>query len=162
MHFPGFTFGWTLGFLEVLGVTFFSYWERKWAGEGGVRRASLRAYLATTLCLLGSSSLSNKVRREGGRRGGREGGWLSTSRNQNIPHICVPSFLPPSLPPFPPPGLGLHQLPDEGGLSFLQAHPYHGHRRVRTSLPPSFLPSLSPALISLSLSLTPVHASNGG
>lgn len=58
MHFPGFTYGWYLGFLEVLGVTVFSFAERKLGGESG-RQASLKAYAATTLCLMGSSSLSN-------------------------------------------------------------------------------------------------------
>jgi len=95
MHFPGFTFGWTLGFLEVLGVTFFSYWERRWAGEGGVRRASLKAYLATTLCLLGSSSLSNKVRREGGR-----GGDVQSFMKKSLMFSSLLPSLPPSLPPF--------------------------------------------------------------
>jgi len=103
MHFPGFTFGWTLGFLEVLGVTFFSYWERRWTGEGGVRRASLKAYLATTLCLLGSSSLSNKVRREGGREGGRErgrGGDVQTFIIKSLMFSSLLPSLPPCLPPF--------------------------------------------------------------
>ncbi|EWM30103.1 udp-galactose transporter [Nannochloropsis gaditana] len=61
MHFPGFTFGWSLGFLEVLGVTVFSYWERRWYKEAGVRRGSWRSYVGTTLCLMGSSSLANKA-----------------------------------------------------------------------------------------------------
>ena len=42
----------------MLGVTVFSAWERRVAGEVG-RRASLKSYAATTLCLMGSSSLSN-------------------------------------------------------------------------------------------------------
>jgi hypothetical protein len=44
--------------LQVLGVTVISYWERRWQGETG-RRADLKSYAATTLCLMGSSSLSN-------------------------------------------------------------------------------------------------------
>jgi len=80
-------------------------------GEGGVRRASLKAYLATTLCLLGSSSLSNKVRREGGREGGREGareGWRCTNIHYKVAHVFFSLALPPSLPPSLPPGAGLY------------------------------------------------------
>lgn len=46
---------------QVLGVTVFSHLERVANGEAGTRRAPLRSYAATTLCLLGSSSLSNQA-----------------------------------------------------------------------------------------------------
>lgn len=45
----------------MLGVTVFSHMERVMNGEAGIRRAPLKSYVATTLCLLGSSALSNQA-----------------------------------------------------------------------------------------------------
>jgi len=45
----------------VLGVTVFSHLERTLQGEAGIRRAPLKSYIATTLCLLGSSAFSNQA-----------------------------------------------------------------------------------------------------
>lgn len=42
-------------------MTVFSHLERVLNGEAGIRRAPLKSYVATTLCLLGSSSLSNQA-----------------------------------------------------------------------------------------------------
>ena len=58
MKIPDFKYGVMLGYMEVLGVTIWSYLERTYvSGEKG-RVAPLSAYPFLTLCLMGSSALS--------------------------------------------------------------------------------------------------------
>jgi len=56
---PGFKYGLMLGHMEVLGVTVWSFLERKYIAREKERVASLRSYQLLTLCLLSSSSFSN-------------------------------------------------------------------------------------------------------
>lgn len=58
MNLPGFKVGVFLGYLEVLGVTICSFFERKLYGET-TRKASWSSYLMLTFCLLISSATSN-------------------------------------------------------------------------------------------------------
>jgi len=59
MAIPGFQFGVMLGYLEVLGVTICSFFERRYIAKETQRIAPLSAYPLLTFCLLSSSSLSN-------------------------------------------------------------------------------------------------------
>ena len=59
MSIPDFKFGVMLGCLEVCGVTFCSFLERKFVARETHRVAPLSAYPLLTFCLLSSSSLSN-------------------------------------------------------------------------------------------------------
>jgi len=59
MAIPGFQFGVMLGYLEVLGVTVCSFFERRYIAKETQRIAPLSAYPLLTFCLLSSSSLSN-------------------------------------------------------------------------------------------------------
>lgn len=59
MSIPDFKFGVMLGYLEVFGVTFCSFLERKFVARETHRVAPLSAYPLLTFCLLSSSSLSN-------------------------------------------------------------------------------------------------------
>lgn len=70
MNRPGFTFGWFLGLLEMLGTCFFSFLERTFkqpssavikssGGSGVYSRANLIDYGVVVFCLMASSSLSN-------------------------------------------------------------------------------------------------------
>ena len=58
MNLPGFKVGVFLGYLEVLGVTICSFFERKLYGETS-RKASWSSYFMLTFCLLISSATSN-------------------------------------------------------------------------------------------------------
>ena len=58
MSLPGFKIGVFLGYLEVLGVTICSYFERVYTGET-VRKASWTSYFALCIFLLISSATSN-------------------------------------------------------------------------------------------------------
>lgn len=59
MKVPGFEHGVMLSYMEVLGVSFCSYFERKYVAKETVRVAPLSSYPVLTLCLMGSSALSN-------------------------------------------------------------------------------------------------------
>ncbi|KAG7373174.1 UAA transporter family protein [Nitzschia inconspicua] len=59
MNVEGFHFGVMLGYLEVLGVTVCSFFERKFIAKETKRVAPLSAYPLLTFCLMSSSSLSN-------------------------------------------------------------------------------------------------------
>lgn len=56
---PDFKFGVMLGYMEVLGVTIFSFIERTFVAKESGHKAPLKAYPLLTLCLLSSSALSN-------------------------------------------------------------------------------------------------------
>lgn len=58
MKIPGFKYGVMLGYMEVLGVTIWSYLERTYISHEKGRVAPLSSYPLLTLCLLGSSALS--------------------------------------------------------------------------------------------------------
>jgi len=58
MHLPNFKFGSILGYTEVLGVFTCCHIERRLKNELE-RKASLKSYLALTMCLMGSSLMSN-------------------------------------------------------------------------------------------------------
>jgi len=58
IRFPGFTFGWFLGFLEIIGVTVCCSFEM-YATQEFSRKSSLKSYLYCTACLMISVSLSN-------------------------------------------------------------------------------------------------------
>lgn len=59
MSLPGFNYGVMLGYMEVIGVTVCSFFERNFMSNERGRTAPLKAYPLLTLCLLGSSALSN-------------------------------------------------------------------------------------------------------
>jgi hypothetical protein len=66
MNRPGFTFGWALGFLEMLGTCVFSALERYTSFPRGVPSISKTGtssnkldYAIVVICLMSSSSLSN-------------------------------------------------------------------------------------------------------
>jgi adenosine 3'-phospho 5'-phosphosulfate transporter B3 len=59
MSVPGFQYGVMLGYLEVLGVTVCSFFERRFIAHETKRIAPLSAYPLLTFCLMSSSSLSN-------------------------------------------------------------------------------------------------------
>jgi len=59
MSIEGFHFGVMLGYLEVLGVTVCSFFERRFIANETRRIAPLSAYPLLTICLMSSSSLSN-------------------------------------------------------------------------------------------------------
>jgi adenosine 3'-phospho 5'-phosphosulfate transporter B3 len=59
MHVDGFSYGVMLGYFEVTGVAICSYIERAYIVKEHGRKAPLSAYQLLTLCLLGSSALSN-------------------------------------------------------------------------------------------------------
>lgn len=59
MHVDGFSYGVMLGYFEVTGVAICSYIERAYIVKEYGRKAHLSAYQLLTLCLLGSSALSN-------------------------------------------------------------------------------------------------------
>lgn len=56
---PGFNYGVMLGYMEVIGVTSCSAVERTFIAKETGRVAPLKSYPLLTLCLLGSSALSN-------------------------------------------------------------------------------------------------------
>jgi len=58
MKLPGFNFGIMLGYMEVLGVTVWSYADRKYVAQETGRVGSLSSYPLLTICLMASSSLS--------------------------------------------------------------------------------------------------------
>lgn len=57
---PDFKYGVMLGYMEVFGVTIFSFFERKCVAKEIGHKAPLKAYPFLTLCLLSSSALSNQ------------------------------------------------------------------------------------------------------
>mmetsp|Transcript_30422 Transcript_30422/g.34680 ORF Transcript_30422/g.34680 Transcript_30422/m.34680 type:complete len:351 (-) Transcript_30422:157-1209(-) len=59
MKIPGFNYGVMLGYMEVIGVTICSYFERSCIMKENSRVAPLSAYPMLTFCLLSSSALSN-------------------------------------------------------------------------------------------------------
>lgn len=59
MNIEGFSFGVMLGYTEVLGVALCSFIERKYIAKEKGRIAPISAYPLLTLCLMGSSALSN-------------------------------------------------------------------------------------------------------
>mmetsp|Transcript_30205 Transcript_30205/g.34806 ORF Transcript_30205/g.34806 Transcript_30205/m.34806 type:complete len:372 (-) Transcript_30205:116-1231(-) len=59
INIPGFKYGIMLGYMEVAGVTFCSFIERRYIAKETKRVAPISEYPALTLCLLGSSALSN-------------------------------------------------------------------------------------------------------
>eukprot|EP00546_Thalassionema_frauenfeldii_P006010 CAMPEP_0178915700 /NCGR_PEP_ID=MMETSP0786-20121207/12181_1 /TAXON_ID=186022 /ORGANISM="Thalassionema frauenfeldii, Strain CCMP 1798" /LENGTH=363 /DNA_ID=CAMNT_0020588857 /DNA_START=158 /DNA_END=1249 /DNA_ORIENTATION=- len=59
MKIPGFNFGVMLGYMEVIGVTVCSYFERSCIVKETKRVAPLSAYPLLTFCLLASSAFSN-------------------------------------------------------------------------------------------------------
>lgn len=58
---PGFEYGVMLGYMEVIGVTTCSFFERRYIAKETGRKAPIQAYSLLTLCLLGSSALSNEA-----------------------------------------------------------------------------------------------------
>lgn len=58
MKIPNFKYGVMLGYMEVLGVTIWSYLERAYISKETGRIAPLSSYPLLTLCLMGSASLS--------------------------------------------------------------------------------------------------------
>lgn len=59
MKTPGFKFGVMLAYFEVLGVTFFSYIERKFIAREKGMKSPIQSYFTLTMCLMTSSALSN-------------------------------------------------------------------------------------------------------
>jgi len=59
MKLPGFNYGVMLGYMEVVGVSVCSFFERKYVFKETGRVAPLSAYPLLTFCLLSSSALSN-------------------------------------------------------------------------------------------------------
>jgi len=59
MKMPNFEYGLMLGYMEVFGVTLFSFLERRYVAKEIGHKAPLKAYPFLTICLLSSSALSN-------------------------------------------------------------------------------------------------------
>jgi len=58
---PGFDYAMMLGYMEVIGVACCSFFERTFIAKETGRKAPISEYTLLTLCLLGSSALSNEA-----------------------------------------------------------------------------------------------------